>query len=94
MNSLTSQQQVIIINNFESDVPHEAKKVCLISNKDKQTGKYSTKYTKIAITQSIIESQINVIDKMVGNCDILFNSVRKEKKQDKNLKFLQSIGKK
>jgi hypothetical protein len=65
MNNLTLQQQVIIINNFESDTPKNAQKVCLISNKDKQKGKYSTKCTKIAITQQKIERQIDVISNSI-----------------------------
>ena len=88
MNNLTLKQKVIIINNFESDTPGNAQKVCLKSNKDKQKGKYNTKCTKISITQQKIDRQIDVIDKMI------ISSNAKKKKQDKKLSFLKKIGRK
>lgn len=88
MNNLTLQQKVIIINNFESDKPENAQKVCLISNKDRQKGKYNPKYTKISIAQQQIERQIDIIDTMI------ISSNAKKKKQEKKLAFLQKIGRK
>ena len=70
------------------------KKITVEKNHIEKTKSIKRNSIKKVIIQNTNDKLLNQYDKMIGNCDILFNSVRKEKKQDKKLAFLQKIGKK
>lgn len=70
------------------------KKITVEKNHIEKTESIKRNSIKKVVIQNTNDKLLNQYDKMIGNCDIMFNSLRKEKKQSKNLKFLQSIGKK